>query len=128
MKPLVFTIFYILLWKFSRFARNVDEATYYKSILRNKCGIDVISVSEPIAEGMYGRLIEMIIEWSYELYSFNLAGEVMRGMTARARAGKFDSYAPIGYRISEKNLVPDDRTAWVVREIFEAYARGERAK
>lgn len=26
----------ILLWKFSRFARNIDESTYYKSILRKK--------------------------------------------------------------------------------------------
>lgn len=54
----------VLLWKFSRFARNQDEATYYKSILRKKCNVDVISISEPIIEGMYGRLIEMVIEWS----------------------------------------------------------------
>ena len=37
----------ILLWKFSRFARNIDESTYYKSVLRKKCNVDVISISEP---------------------------------------------------------------------------------
>ena len=34
----------ILLWKFSRFARNIDESTYYKSVLRKKCNVDVISI------------------------------------------------------------------------------------
>ena len=56
----------VLVWKFSRFARNQDESTFYKSMLRKKLGIDVISVSEPIMDGMYGRLIEMIIEWQDE--------------------------------------------------------------
>ncbi len=114
----------ILLWKFSRFARNIDAATYYKSVLRNKCGIDVISVSEPISEGMYGRLVEMIIEWSDEFYSFNLAGEVRRGMSARAKAGEFSSYAPIGYKMSDKRLIIDEMTAPAVREVFNAYICG----
>ena len=61
----------VLVWKFSRFARNIDESTYYKSILRKKCNVDVQSVSEPIIEGMYGRLIEMVIEWSDEFYLYN---------------------------------------------------------
>ena len=35
----------ILLWKFSRFARNRDDAVMYKSILRKQLGIEVISIS-----------------------------------------------------------------------------------
>jgi DNA invertase Pin-like site-specific DNA recombinase len=54
---------YLYLWKFSRFARNQEESTFYKSVLRKKCGIIIKSVSEPIMEGMFGRLIESIIEW-----------------------------------------------------------------
>ena len=50
----------ILVWKFSRFARNQDESTFYKSMLRKKLGIDVVSVSEPLIDGMYGRLIDTI--------------------------------------------------------------------
>ena len=114
----------ILVWKFSRFARNIDESTYYKSILRKKCGIDVISISEPIMEGMYGRLIEMIIEWSDEFYSFNLATEVKRGMSAKARAGEFCSYAPMGYKMENKKLVVDENLAPLVKSIFEEYAAG----
>lgn len=118
----------ILLWKFSRFARNIDEATYYKSILRNKCGIDVISISEPIMEGMYGRLIEMIIEWSDEFYSFNLATEVKRGMSSKAKAGEYCAYAPMGYKMEDKKLVIDDEYAPVVRWIFEEYAAGGKVR
>ena len=77
----------IILWKFSRFARNQEESTFYKGLLRRKLGIDVISISEPILEGMFGRLIEMIIEWFDEYYSVNLSGEVMRGMTEKAHRG-----------------------------------------
>lgn len=118
----------ILLWKFSRFARNIDEATYYKSILRNKCGIDVISISEPIMEGMYGRLIEMIIEWSDEFYSFNLATEVKRGMSAKAKVGEFCSYAPIGYKMVDKKLVIDEETAPLVKQIYQEYASGGKVR
>ena len=40
----------ILLWKFSRFARNREDSIVYKSMLRKQCGIDVISVSENIGD------------------------------------------------------------------------------
>ena len=55
----------ILLWKFSRFARNQEESIYYKAQLRRR-GIDVVSVSEPIEDGPFGKLIERIIEWEDE--------------------------------------------------------------
>ncbi|MEY8357248.1 recombinase family protein [Lachnospiraceae bacterium 54-53] len=44
LKPKPFDV--ILVRKFSRFSRNQDESTFYKSMLRKKLGIDVISVSE----------------------------------------------------------------------------------
>ena len=45
----------ILLWKYSRFARNQEESIFYKSILRSRCGIEVISVTEPLADGPFGK-------------------------------------------------------------------------
>lgn len=119
----------ILLWKFSRFARNIDESTYYKSILRKKCNVDVISISEPIIEGMYGRLIEMVIEWSDEFYLYNLSGEVMRGMTQKALQGGYNSNVPIGY-VKEKgnDKIPtvEPESALIVKRIFDMYVNEER--
>lgn len=119
----------ILLWKFSRFARNIDESTYYKSILRKKCNVEVISISEPIIEGMYGRLIEMVIEWSDEFYLYNLSGEVMRGMTQKALKGGYNSNVPIGYMKEKGNdKVPqiDFEGALIVKRIFDMYVNEKR--
>ena len=51
----------ILVWKFSRFARNQEESIVYKSMLQ-RCGVEVVSVSEPLADGPFGSLIERILE------------------------------------------------------------------
>ena len=40
----------ILVWKYSRFARNQEESIVYKSLLRKQCGVDVVSISEPLIE------------------------------------------------------------------------------
>lgn len=87
----------LYLWKFSRFARNQEESTFYKGILRKKCGVEIKSVSEPIMEGMFGRLIETIIEWFDEYYSFNLSGEVLRGMTEKVLREGYQSAPSLGY-------------------------------
>ena len=78
----------ILLWKYSRFARNQEESIFYKSILRSRCGIEVISVTEPLADGPFGSLIERIIEWMDEFYSIRLSQEVKRSMKVNAEHGK----------------------------------------
>lgn len=113
----------ILLWKFSRFARNQDEAAFYKGMLRKKCGVDVVSITEPIIEGMYGRLIEMIIEWNDEFYSYNLSQEVLKGMTEKALRGGYQSKPPLGYRIETPKQPPVIvlEEAQTVRMIFDKY-------
>lgn len=114
----------IYVWKFSRFARNQEEAIVYKSLL-SKHGVSVVSVSEPIPEGHFGSLIERIIEWTDEYYLANLSGEVIRGMTERASRGEPVVAPPFGYRMVDKQYIPDEDTAPIVREIFERYANGE---
>ena len=46
----------ILVWKFSRFARNREDSILYKKLLR-KHGIDVISINEPIDDTPSGHLM-----------------------------------------------------------------------
>lgn len=115
----------ILVWKFSRFARNQDESTFYKSMLRKKLGIDVISVSEPIMDGMYGRLIEMIIEWQDEFYSYNLGVEVRRSMSVRAQKGYYNGKVPLGYTKKHGEIPQiEESEAHIVRTIFQMYVSG----
>lgn len=96
----------IIVWKFSRFARNQEESIVYKSLLK-KNNVDVVSVSEPLIDGPFGSLIERIIEWMDEYYSIRLSGEVMRGMTQNAIRGHYQSDAPIGYRSPGNKRPPE---------------------
>lgn len=114
-KPPLFSA--VLVWKFSRFARNQEESIFYKSLLR-KNGIEVISVSEPVDDGPFGKLIERIIEWSDEYYSIRLSGEVRRGMTEKAERGGIVSIAPFGYKVTGGRLVVDAKKARIVSKIF----------
>ena len=114
----------IFVWKFSRFARNQEEAMVYKNLLR-KHGTSVVSVSEPVPEGPFGSLIERIIEWMDEFYSINLAAEVTRGMTEKASRGEPNTPPPFGYYMKDKRWHPDEEAAKIVREVFERFVSGE---
>lgn len=113
----------VLLWKFSRFARNQEESIFYKSMLR-KNGVEVVSVSEPMVDGPFGTLIERIIEWSDEYYSIRLSGEVKRGMTEKVERGGAVSIPAFGYSIENKQYVVNPDTAPFVKKIFADYLNG----
>lgn len=115
----------LLVWKFSRFARNQEESIFYKSVLRSKCGVDVISVSEPLIAGHFGSLIERIIEWMDEFYSIRLSEEVKRSMEVNARRGKLQATAPLGYRAQNKMLVQVPEEAELIRWIFRSFVDGK---
>ena len=115
----------ILLWKFSRFARNRDDAVYYKSILRKQLKIDVISIKEPIEDGKMGVIMESMIEAMDEYYSINLAEDVKRGMEEKHRRGELQSTPAFGYTVVDNVLTPVPEEAMYVREIFRRYNAGE---
>lgn len=115
----------IIVWKFSRFARNQEESIFYKSILRSKCKVDVVSVSEPLIAGPFGSLIERIIEWMDEFYSVRLAEEVKRSMTVNAKAGTLQSTPSFGYRVENRQLVIVPEEAEIIREIFRRFISGD---
>lgn len=127
-KPAPFEV--ILLWKFSRFARNQEESIVYKALLRKQCGVDVISISEQLPGGPFASLIERIIEWFDEFYSIRLAQEVKRSMAVKAGKGDFQTKPPLGYCIDRTagrkgvlKIVPEE--AAIVKDIFDRYMAGE---
>lgn len=102
----------ILVWKFSRFARNQEESIVYKSMLK-KDSVDVVSISEPVIDGPFGSLIERIIEWMDEYYSIRLSGEVLRGMNEKALKQGYQTTPPLGY-----NAVGEGRPFVINEEEF----------
>ncbi|MFA9462908.1 MAG: recombinase family protein [Velocimicrobium sp.] len=112
----------ILVWKYSRFARNQEESIVYKSMLK-KDNVDVVSVSEYISDDVFGKLIERIIEWMDEYYSIRLSGDVFRGMHKRAELGGYQASPPLGYQIAIKGKPPviDKPNAKIIQSIFHMY-------
>ncbi|WP_243856990.1 recombinase family protein [Mediterraneibacter gnavus] len=106
----------ILVWKFSRFARNQEESIVYKSLLRRQSNVDVISVSEPLIDGPFGTLIERIIEWMDEYYSIRLSDEVLRGMKEKATKNGYQLSPTLGYRAvgNGKPFVVDEEEMKIV--------------
>ena len=115
----------IYVWKFSRFARNQEQAILFKNLLR-KNGVSVVSVSEAIPDGPFGSLIERIIEWMDEFYSINLSAEVQRGFAEKVSRGEPVVPPPYGYYMKDKQYYPDEESgaADIVREVFTLYANG----
>ncbi len=113
---------FILVWKFSRFARNQEESITLKALLK-KNGIEVISISEPLPEGPFGDLVSRIIEWSDDYYLVNLSQEVKRGMKERAGRGEPVTPPPIGYDSKDGSWTPN-ADAEYVKGIFNDYLNG----
>lgn len=105
----------ILVWKFSRFARNQEESILYKSLLRKECKVDVISITEETNGNVFGSLIERIIEWMDEFYSIRLADEVRSKMSLVAEKGIVQTIAPFGYMKNpgEKLEIVPEEAEWV---------------
>lgn len=113
----------ILVWKFSRFARNQEESIVYKSLLRKQCNVDVVSISEPLIDGPFGSLIERIIEWMDEYYSIRLSGEVIRGMTEKALREGYQATPPLGYDAAGNGrpFIINEEQYKIVSSIFHMY-------
>lgn len=122
LKPKPFDV--VLLWKFSRFARNREDSIVYKSMLRKQLGIEVLSISENVGDDKMSVIFEAMIEAMDEYYSINLAEEVKRGMTEKAKRGEALSIAPLGYKMVNKQLVVDPDKAEIIKTVFEKYSEG----
>ena len=129
-----FTI--ILVWSYSRFSRNREDAVLFKAKLR-RAGVRVVSITEPASDSPTGRLMEALIEGMDEYYSENLAHNVLRGMRESASRGYFvKARPPFGYnRVPLKDgakqrftLEVDPATAPIVVEVFRRSLAGEGLK
>jgi len=115
----------ILIWKYSRFARNREDAIIYKS-LPKKHGISVVSMNEQVDDTPAGKLLEGIIEVIDEFYSSNLAEDTIRGLKENAARGFLNGIIPIGYKAKKvmdggnqrTKLVPDEAYAPIIKRIF----------
>lgn len=119
----------LILWSFARFARNDIDATIYKSQLR-KAGYQIYSMSDNLPEGIYGRLVEYILDFNNALFRESLSKEVKRGLRHLVREfGAMPGTPPLGFKREEivigQKRNGESRTAskWVIDEELAARIR-----
>lgn len=129
----------ILVYKYSRFMRNLEESITYKRMLE-RLGVKVISVTEPVPEdGPVGKLIENVLACIDQFYSDVLAGLALEGQKEIVRNNYWPGGPPpFGYSLRKVEnaeghqrkgetvrrniLVINTDEAKIVRRIFEISA------
>jgi site-specific DNA recombinase len=124
---------YVIVHKVDRLARNrADDVQIQLAIER--AGARLVSVSESVDDTPSGRLVRNIMADLAEFYSANLATEILKGSTQKARLGGTPFKAPLGYvnvRFFDESgrevrtVQVDDERAPFVRRAFRLYATGE---
>lgn len=132
----------LVLWRYNRFARDLDDAQYFKAALRRR-GYTLHAIQDPIPEGSAGRAIEFFIDWMADKFSEDLSVDVRRGLHHLAEQhGALGGTPPRGFRREPIDLgkhrdgsphivhrwVPDENTwetcrlAWTMRAQGASYS------
>jgi DNA invertase Pin-like site-specific DNA recombinase len=86
----------VVVHKIDRLARNIEDHVAIRAGLR-KAGVQLVSVTENVEETASGKLVEGIHALMAEFCGANLATEVRKGMTQKAKQGLWPAKAPLGY-------------------------------
>ena len=109
----------------------MEDHVAIRALLRRR-SVTLVSVTENLEETASGRLVEGIHALMAEFYSANLAREIKKGMSQKAKMGGWPHSAPLGYTnvretISGRqvaHIVVDPRAPHITGA-FELYATGE---
>ena len=69
----------LILWKFSRFSRDIDDAQYYRADLRRR-GFVVHSLQDNIPDTTDGRIYEALLVWMNNKFLEDMSIDVKRGL------------------------------------------------
>lgn len=69
----------VILWSYSRFSRDINDAAYYKAELRMR-GYKVVSITDNVPEGIDGVIFESLIAWKDAKFIEDLSTNARRGV------------------------------------------------
>lgn len=128
----------VVVWKYNRFSRNIDNAQFYRAEIRS-LGYIFYSLNDEIPDGPAGRIFEALIDYKDEQYLIDLSIDVKRGLRDLVRThGCVPGVPPRGFKrepvmIGQRRngsahighrWVPDPETAPLVLRAFEMRANG----
>lgn len=95
----------IVLWSFSRFARDYDDAQYYTALVRRN-GYEITSMTDAIPAGEIGRVVESLHHWMNAEASRRIGQDARRGLLWLAENGYWHgARPPRGYMLGEPTRV-----------------------
>jgi site-specific DNA recombinase len=123
---------FIIVHKIDRLARSREDDLFINSVFV-EAGTTLISCSENIDRSPSGLLLHGIMASIAEFYSQNLAAEVKKGMSQKAKNGGTNTKAPIGYQNVRnvengrdiRSVEIDPERGPLITWAFEAYASGD---
>lgn len=128
----------LVIWNYQRFARDVDDAQFFRADLRRR-GFIFHSLNDEIPEGPMGRLFEAAIDWKNEQFLEDLSRDVKRGLSELVlKYGAVPGTPPRGFmrvpisigqrRDRSEHIVhrwdPDPNLTPLVRQAFAMKAAG----
>jgi DNA invertase Pin-like site-specific DNA recombinase len=128
----------LVVWKYSRFSRDVDDAAFYRADLR-RLGFIIHSLHDNIPEGPEGRFFEAAIDWMNQRFLEDLSTDVRRGLRSLVQSyGCVPGVPPNGFKREPVTIgtrrngqpliahrwVPDPELVPLIRQAFEMRAAG----
>lgn len=119
---------YVIVWKLSRFGRNVCDSLNSLNILQDN-GVDLVALTENVDTATpMGRLVFTLLAALAEMERENIREQTANGLKYNALSGGWNGgIPPYGYDAVNKELVINEEEAAVVRKIFEWYLESEEA-
>ena len=128
----------VIIWSWSRFARDQDDAHFWKASLRRH-GVQILSVEDAVPQGTgMDYIFEALIHWKDEKRLEEIGHDARRGQQTLAALGYIPSGcpAPRGYRVELeareiegrrrrlRRWVPDPDVAPIARRAWELRLSG----
>lgn len=116
------SISYVLVFKLSRFARNVADVLSTLQVMQD-FGVNLICVEDGIDSSKdAGKLMISVLSAVAEIERENIRVQTMEGRIQKAKEGKWNGgFAPYGYKLENGNLVINEEESEAVRIIFDRY-------
>lgn len=88
----------VIIWKYSRFSRDFDDAQFFKADLRRR-GFIIYSINDNIPDTLEGKVFETMIDWMNQRYLNDLATDIKRGLHHIVKEyGAVPGHPPPGFK------------------------------
>lgn len=114
----------------SRLGRNYLKTGELIEILFPEYGVRYIAINDSVDTAKEENEFTPLRNWFNEFYARDTSKKIRAVKQAKAQRGeRVNGSVPYGYKTDpddRNHLLPDEETAWVVRQIFAMYVQGAR--